>query len=77
MITSEQIRAARGWLKMSKQELAKAADVSTATILRIERLSGRLRGMIETEERIETALKERGIVITENGIHGPIKDESR
>lgn len=77
VITSEQIRAARSWLNMSKQELADAAKVSSATILRIERQSGRLRGMIETEERIEAALRERGIVLIENGIQGPIKDEPR
>lgn len=68
VITSEQLRMGRAALRLSKQELADAAGVSLATIQRWEAGSGRGRWVNETEERVEAALKERGIVFIENGI---------
>jgi transcriptional regulator with XRE-family HTH domain len=76
VITSEQLRMGRAALRLSKQELADAAGVSLATIQRWEAGSGRGRWVNETEERIEAALKERGIVFIENGVlfHPPSEE---
>lgn len=68
MITSAQIRAARGLLQMSQQDLAAAAGVHVATIARLEKMPGRLKGMIETVESVEAALRSKGIQFVEGGV---------
>lgn len=67
VITSEQLRMGRAVLRLSKKELADAAGVSLATIQRWEAGSGRGRWVNETEERVEAALRERGVVFIEDG----------
>jgi transcriptional regulator with XRE-family HTH domain len=68
MITAEQVRGARAMLRWSKRELAAAAQISTATVLRVERNTGRLRGLVETGEKIEEALKKEGVKFIEDGV---------
>jgi transcriptional regulator with XRE-family HTH domain len=61
MITAEQIRAARGALRMDQAVLAKQARVSVETIKRLERGTGPLRAQAETLHAIMTALERAGI----------------
>ncbi|TJW39666.1 MAG: XRE family transcriptional regulator, partial [Mesorhizobium sp.] len=68
MITSEQLRAARALLQWDQKRLAAASKVSTATIKRLEPLSGQLRANEVTVEALRRALEMAGIeFIPENG----------
>lgn len=67
VITSEQLRMGRAALKLTKKELAAASGVSVATIQRWETGAGRGRWVNEVEERLETTLRERGVVFIDGG----------
>lgn len=68
MITSEQLRAARALLQWDQKRLASASKVSTATIKRLEPLSGPLRANQVTIEALRSALEAAGVeFIPENG----------
>jgi transcriptional regulator with XRE-family HTH domain len=60
MITSAQIRAARGLLNLSQVQLAKLAGLGIATVKRIE-ASSEIRGAATTLWSIQNALEEAGI----------------
>ncbi len=60
MITSAQIRGARGLLGVSQATLSEWASVSVATIKRVE-AGTQIRGSAETFRRIEVALEVAGI----------------
>jgi len=64
MITAAQLRAARGLVDWTRNELAKAAGVSPETIKNIEH--GIFRPQEETAERIVKTLALHGIEFTEN-----------
>jgi transcriptional regulator with XRE-family HTH domain len=67
-VSIRQIKAARALLAWSQEELASEADISTATIKRLEAQDGLLRGRNETAAKIQAALETAGIeFITENG----------
>lgn len=57
-ISVQQIRAARGWLGITQQELAGEACVEIATIYRIEKGA---RTSIKTVLKIREALERRGV----------------
>jgi len=61
MITAEQLRAARGALRMDQAVLAKRSGVSVETIKRLERGKGPLRAQPETLDAIVDALEDAGI----------------
>ena len=61
MLTSGQIRAARGLLDWSAVKLARCAGVSPRTINSAERADGVPRMHIETLEKIKAALEAAGI----------------
>jgi transcriptional regulator with XRE-family HTH domain len=61
MITSEQIRAARGLLGWSQAYLARQAGVGLMTIKRMEHNPGRVAGTVDTVLKIQGALETAGI----------------
>jgi transcriptional regulator with XRE-family HTH domain len=66
-ITSEQIRAARALLRLEQAELARRAQVSVATIRRLE--GGRDRGMAGgTVAEVRRVLEEAGAEFIPNGV---------
>ena len=68
METSEQLRAARAMLGLTRAQLADAADVSQETIKKLESASGPLNGTTRIIGKIRSALIELGIIfIPENG----------
>ncbi len=67
-MTSEQIRAARGLLRWSARELAERAGVHLATVQRMERCDGTVRGTVRTVVKVERALEAEGIdFLPDNG----------
>ena len=68
MLTGEQIRAARGLLRWEQKDLAKASGVSEPTVIRLEKMKGRVSGQIGTIQAIKDAFEAAGIeFIVENG----------
>ena len=64
MLASEQLRAARALLHWSARELAQRADVHVATVQRMERGNGPLRGTVQTLAKIQNALEYAGVEFT-------------
>jgi transcriptional regulator with XRE-family HTH domain len=72
MIFPIQIRAARGLVGLSQQDLAEHASVSLGTIKRIEAAGIELSGTAQTMARIQRALENAGIIfIDQDGEGGP------
>ena len=68
MLTSEQIRAARGLLRWSGRELAQRAGVHIATVQRMERREDPVHGTVESLRKVQQALEAAGVeILTENG----------
>lgn len=61
MITSAQIRAARGLLDWSRKDLAGHSGVSFASMIRLESFEGVPSSNIRTLEAIKKAFEEAGI----------------
>jgi transcriptional regulator with XRE-family HTH domain len=61
MISSMQIRAARGLVGISQLELAEFAGVGVATIRRIEVAREQVSGNAQTLVRIQRALESKGV----------------
>lgn len=64
MITAAQLRAARGLVDWTRNELAKAANISPETVKNIEH--GIFRPQEETAERIVRTFKAQGVEFTDN-----------
>ena len=65
---AEQLRAARGLVRWSEQDLADMSGVSTPTIKRLEAMDGELAGNRSTLQAITLALEAAVVVfIPENG----------
>jgi DNA-binding transcriptional regulator YiaG len=73
VMTPEQCRAARGWLDISQQELADAANVSLSTVRDFEK--GRRAPIGNNLNAMRAALASRGIELTTNGIAGSRKSD--
>ena len=71
MISAAQIRAARGLLGISAEELARHAGVGWATIQRFECASGIPPSRGGTLERVKAALEKGGIVFVGDPIASP------
>jgi predicted transcriptional regulator len=68
MISSDQIRGARAFLRLDQADLAKEAGVSLETIKRIEAMEGELKIRLDTLTKIIAALEKAGVeFIAENG----------
>ncbi len=68
MITSEQIKGARGMLGWSAQELANKSGLGLATIQRMEN-RGTGKSTAENLQAVQSALNEAGIMFLEAGEH--------
>jgi predicted transcriptional regulator len=68
MLTSEQIRAARAFLRWEQKDLAEASKVSLPSIKRLEGRPGPLGAQDRTVSAIKAALEAGGVeFIPENG----------
>ncbi len=61
MITSDQIRAARALLRWSSADLAERSGVGSATIKRMESMSGVPSGHVKTLLALKSALEMAGV----------------
>ena len=61
MITSAQIRAARGMLNWSRKDLAEHSGVSFASMMRLESFSGVPASNFKTLESVKQAFEKAGI----------------
>jgi transcriptional regulator with XRE-family HTH domain len=61
MITSAQLRAARGLLGIDQRELADLAGLSVPTIQRMEASNGVIRGNVDSMMKLMTALDVAGV----------------
>lgn len=60
-VSIRQLKAARALLSWSQQDLAEAANVSIATVKRLESEDGELKGREGTARKLCEALQEAGI----------------
>ena len=61
MITSSQIRAARGLLNWSRKELAEHSGISFASMMRLESFDGVPASNFKTLEAIKSAFEKAGV----------------
>ncbi len=72
MIRPMQIRAARGLLGLSQNELAKRASIGLATLQRLEMAGSTVRGSAQTLWKLQRALEAADIVfIDQDDKNGP------
>lgn len=67
MITAGQLRAARALLGIDQRTLAERAGVSVATIQRMERSDGVVRGTVDSLMKLVDALNQAGLEILAEG----------
>ena len=67
MITSAQLRAARGLLGIDQRELADLAGLSVPTIQRMEASDGVIRGNVDSMMKLITALDGAGVELIAEG----------
>jgi hypothetical protein len=67
MITSAQIRAARGLLGIDQRRLAGAAGLSLPTIQRMEASDGQVRGNVDSLVKVVEALEKAGVELIGEG----------
>lgn len=70
-LTGTQLRAARGLVRWSQGELAKAAGVSPETVKRLEAVDGRVSTLTTTERALESALSGAGVIFIDENGEGP------
>jgi DNA-binding transcriptional regulator YiaG len=68
-MTPEQCRAARAWLSMSQDDLARAAGLSLSTVRDFEK--GRRTPIGNNMNALRAVVEARGIKLVPNGIVGP------
>jgi predicted transcriptional regulator len=67
MLTAAQLRAARALLGIDQRELSALAEVSLATIQRMEASDGNVRGVVDSLMKVVEALEAAGVeLIGEN-----------
>jgi len=71
LLTGEQIRAGRAFLRLEQTELALAAGVSLETVKRLERMRGPVEANTRTVTALAQAFHRRGIVFDLNLGAGP------
>lgn len=64
MITSAQIRAARGLLNWSRKDLAEKSGVSFASMMRLESFDGVPSSNVKTLDALKRAFEEAGVEFT-------------
>ena len=63
MMTSAQLKASRALLGIDQKQLAELSGVSLATIQRMEKSDGNVRGVVESLTRVIEALNLAGVVL--------------
>jgi len=71
MITSAQIRAARGMLNWSRKDLAQSSGVSFASMMRLESFDGVPASNFKTLEAIKNTFENAGIQFVGSPDDGP------
>lgn len=71
MITSAQIRGARGLLNWSRKDLAQYSGISFASMMRLESFEGVPASNFKTLEAIKNAFEEAGIEFVGTPEDGP------
>jgi DNA-binding Xre family transcriptional regulator len=71
MITSAQIRAARGMLDWSRKDLAQSSGISFASMMRLESFDGVPASNFKTLEAIKVAFENAGIEFIGTPDDGP------
>lgn len=64
MITSAQIRAARGLLNWSRKDLAESSGISFASMMRLESFDGVPSSNIKTLNALKKAFEDAGVEFT-------------
>ena len=64
MITSAQIRAARGLLNWSRKDLAEKSGISFASMMRLESFDGVPSSNIKTLDALKKAFEDAGVEFT-------------
>ncbi len=67
MITVEQLRAARGLLGWTQNQLAEASTLAISTIRRMEGDRGPLRSSAENVLKVQQALEDAGVIFIDQG----------
>jgi len=67
MITGPQIRAARALLGIDQKDLARLSGLSTPTIQRMEACDGSVRAVVDSLEKVMTALAKAGVELIVEG----------
>ena len=67
MITGPQIRAARALLGIDQRELARLSGLSTPTIQRMEACQGSVRVVVDSLEKVMTAIAHAGVELIVEG----------
>ena len=68
MITGPQMKAARSLLAIDQKELARLAGVSLPTIQRMEASAGVVRAVVESLDKVVTALNRAGVELIAAGV---------
>ncbi len=71
MITGLQIRAARNALRWTAEDLAKSANITSKTIIRIEAIDGVPESTLKTIGKIKSSLEAAGIEFIGTPEDGP------
>jgi transcriptional regulator with XRE-family HTH domain len=76
-MTPIQISTARLALGLTRLELAKAAGVSEATVLRMEKPKAKSSSLSRNKDLVVAALKARGVTVSDEGrVSVPTKSEA-
>ena len=67
MITGPQLRAGRALLGIDQRELARLAGLSPQTVQRMEASPGSVRAVVDSLEKVVTALAEAGVEMIAEG----------
>ena len=68
LVSGPQLRAGRAAAGLTREELAREANVGTATVTRLEGEGGRLRSTLATLDGLTKALARHGVAFTEDGL---------
>ena len=67
MITGPQLRAGRALLGIDQRELARLAGLSPQTVQRMEACPGSVRAVVDSLEKVVTALADAGVEMIAEG----------
>ena len=68
MFTGPQMRAARALLGIDQRDLARLSGLSTQTIQRMEACDGSVRVVVDSLEKVMTAISDAGVELIVEGV---------